>query len=79
MSFGYDSDSLLTRAGALTLTRDTQNGSLTGTTLGVVSDSLAYNNFGELTSYSATISGSPIYSISYTRDKLGRMGVQSLR
>ena len=73
MSFGYDNDSLLTSAGALTLTRDPQNGLLAGTTLGVVSDSLTYNSFGEPTDYTTAISGSPILSVTYTRDKLGRI------
>ena len=35
LAFGYDLDGLLTGAGALTLTRDPQNGRLTGTTLGL--------------------------------------------
>ena len=73
MSFGYDNDSLLTSAGALTLTRDPQNGLLAGTTLGVVSDSLTYNSFGEPTDYTTAISGPPILSVTYTRDKLGRI------
>ena len=63
MSFGYDNDSLLTSAGALTLTRDPQNGLLAGTTLGVVSDSLTYNSFGEPTDYTTAIGGSPILSV----------------
>jgi len=63
----------LTSAGALTLTRDPQNGLLAGTTLGVVSDSWTYNSFGEPTGYTATVSGSPILSVTYTRDKLGRI------
>ena len=73
VSFGYDNDSLLTSAGALTLTRDPQNGLPAGTTLGVVSDSWTYNSFGEPTGYTATVSGSPILSVTYTRDKLGRI------
>jgi hypothetical protein len=38
LAFGYDLDGLLTGAGALTLTLDTQNGRLNGTTLGAMTD-----------------------------------------
>ena len=39
-AYGYDADSLLTQAGSLTLSRNAQNGLLTGTALGSVSDTL---------------------------------------
>ncbi len=73
VTFQYDTDNLLTQAGDLTLTRDPQNGLLTGTTLGSVTDTRGYNGFGELTSYSAAYSGSPLFAQQYTRDKLGRI------
>ena len=73
VAFGFDADSLLTSAGALSLRRDTQNGLLTGTTLGKVSDSLGYNGFGEVNGYSAIANGSVVFLASYTRDKLGRI------
>ena len=73
INFGYDNDSLLTQAGALTLSRNPQNGLLTGTTLGNVTDSWTYNNFAEPTSYTASVAGSPVYSTTFTRDKLGRI------
>jgi len=44
VAFTYDADSLLTGAGSLTLTRNAQNGLLTGSTLGVVTDSRTYKN-----------------------------------
>jgi RHS repeat-associated protein len=72
-NFTYDNDSLLTGAGSLSLTRDPQNGMLTSTTLGTVTDSWSYNGFGELTAYTATASAASAYSASYTRDKLGRI------
>jgi RHS repeat-associated protein len=73
VSFTYDNDSLLTSAGSLSLARDPQNGLLTGTTLGSITDSWTYSSFGEPTGYSATTSGAATYSVSYTRDKLGRI------
>ena len=74
ISFGYDADSLLTAAGALTLTRSPQHGLLTGTTLGTATDTLTYSTFGELSTYQAKVNGTPIWDVQYpTRDALGRI------
>jgi RHS repeat-associated protein len=73
ITFQYDPDSLLTQAGSLTLTRHPQHGLLTGTTLGNVTDSLTYTTFGELATYQASVSGSPLLSTASTRDALGRI------
>ena len=73
ISFQYDPNSLLIGAGALTLTRNTQNGLLTGTTNGGVTDSDGYSTFGEVSTYQANYSGSPQVAIQYTRDSLGRI------
>jgi RHS repeat-associated protein len=72
-SFTYDSEGLLTGAGAMTLSRSSQHGLLTGTTLGVVSDTLTWSAFAELSSYQATVSGTTQFSASYTRDAGGRI------
>ncbi|MBL8253480.1 MAG: RHS repeat protein, partial [Candidatus Competibacter sp.] len=73
VAYQYDPDSLLTRAGDLTLSRDAQNGLLTGTVLGSVSDSLGYNGFGEVATYSAAHNGAALFATQYTRDALGRI------
>jgi RHS repeat-associated protein len=73
INFGYDNDSLLTSAGVETITRSTQNGLITGSTLGVVADLRSYSTFGEISSYTANVSGSPVFSTTFTRDKLGRI------
>jgi RHS repeat-associated protein len=73
VNFGYDTDSLLTSAGSLTITRSAQNGLITGSTLDVVTDSRSYSTFGELSTYSASVSGAPVFNVTYTRDKLGRI------
>lgn len=62
LGFGHDLDGLLTGAGALTLTPDPQNGRLTKTTLGSVSDSYGYDGNGLFASYTATYSGTTLYS-----------------
>jgi RHS repeat-associated protein len=73
ISFGYDADSLLTVAGAETLTYDPTNGLLTETTLGVVTDSLTYNGFAEVDSYTANVNATAVFATSFVRDKLGRI------
>ena len=73
VAYTYDPDSLLTQAGSLTLTRNAQNGLLTGSTLGTVADTWDYNGFGEPAGYTATQGGAPLLAIAYTRDKLGRI------
>ena len=77
VAFTYDADDLLTSTGALTIARDAQNGLVTGTTLGMVSDTLGYNSLGEVSSYQATVDGTPIFSEAYTRDGLGRIAVKT--
>ncbi len=86
-AFGYDADSLLTcaspttcpsGAGALTITRNSQNALLTGTTLGSVTDAYTYNTYGELATYNAKYGATSLYSVTYdatgaTRDALGRI------
>ncbi|MBI4454589.1 MAG: SMP-30/gluconolactonase/LRE family protein [Acidobacteria bacterium] len=73
VTYQYDRDDLLTKAGDLTLNRDLQNGLITATALGNVMDSWSYSGFSEATSYSASHGGTPLYLAQYTRDKLGRI------
>jgi len=73
INYTYDNDGLLIGAGGLSLTRDAQNGLLTGTALGSAASSVSYNTFGELATNAATYGSSLLYSVSYTRDKLGRI------
>ncbi|NLG85563.1 MAG: RHS repeat protein, partial [Firmicutes bacterium] len=71
--YEYDGDGLLTRAGRLTLAYDPQNGLLTGTALEGVTDSYAYNEFGEVTDYVAEYNGMELYRVHLEYDKLGRI------
>ena len=75
VSYGYDQDGLLTSAGTLTLTRDPASGFLTGTSLGSLTDTTTYDpTYGEMSSYTATDSGTELFSVDYTvRDDLGRI------
>jgi RHS repeat-associated protein len=73
VSFTYDADSFLTQAGGLTLTRNAQNGLLTGATLGNLTDSWSTNVFGERTGATAAFSGTNVFAQQLTRDQLGRI------
>ncbi len=73
IAFGYDADDLTTAVGSLTLGRNAQNGLLTGTTLGSVTDSVSYSTFAEVSGYAASTGASQLYSETYVRDNLGRI------
>ena len=73
VTYQYDADGLLVKAGDLTITRDLQTGLVTATTLGAVTTANAYNTFGELIHQEAKTSGNPIFTADYTRDLLGRI------
>jgi RHS repeat-associated protein len=77
VAFSYDSDGLLTQAGPLSLTRDANHGLLTDTTLGTVTTTQSYNPFGELATATATVNGTPQYTVTPTRDQLGRLTEQT--
>lgn len=69
----HDDDGLITQAGALTISRDSGSGFITGTALGAITDSWTYNAFGEPTSYDVLEEGKPILQLQYERDALGRI------
>ncbi len=73
VTFGYDPDSLLTQAGAVSLTRDPQTAFVIGTALGSLTDTRSYSTFGELSSYQATVGPTPLLETQYSRDSLGRI------
>ena len=71
--YSYDADGLWTQVGSLTLNRSAQNGLLTGSSLGVVTDALSYTSFGEVAGYEAKANGVSLFKTDNTRDKLGRI------
>jgi|HubBroStandDraft_3_1064219.scaffolds.fasta_scaffold00489_4 RHS repeat-associated protein len=73
VSYQYDADGLVTQAGDLALQNDAQNGWLSGTTLGTVVTAATFNAFGEVAGTTAAAGSTPLYSVRYTRDKLGRI------
>jgi RHS repeat-associated protein len=73
VSYAYDNDGLLTQAGALTLTRDAQNGLLTATALGNETEGLTYNAYGEQTDFHAAYPAGLDFAVHYDRDGVGRI------
>ncbi|PYK99178.1 MAG: hypothetical protein DME19_09645 [Verrucomicrobia bacterium] len=73
VAFSYDADKLLTRAADLTITRNPQNGLITGKAIGTVTESWAYNEFAEPTNYSSAFGTTPLYTLQLIRDAIGRV------
>jgi RHS repeat-associated protein len=77
IGYTYDQDSLLTGAGQLSLTRNSQNGLLSSTSLGSTTTSLTYNTFGEPITFGGSYNSAPLFSATYTRDSGGRIAEKS--
>lgn len=73
ISYTYDNDGLLTSADSLTLTRDTQHGFLSNTSLNNITTTQSYSSFGETSQYTASYITSNLYDVNYQRDLLGRI------
>ena len=69
----YDDDGLSVQAGDMSTSRDAVSGLVSARGLGLFSESLGYNEFGELTSVTTEYGGVPLYSLQLTRDNLGRV------
>ena len=69
----YDDDHLLRTAGAPTLDRDPASGLVTGTTLGMVTDTRTCDVRREERSYTAAAGGVTVYGAEYTVDDSGRV------
>ncbi len=73
LAYDCDADGLITNAGACRLTRALTNGLLTGIDVGPVAQTLAYNQFVELTNLTATYAGSNLFTEVLGYDKAGRI------
>ena len=73
VTFAYDNDGLLTRAGSLIFGRYALNGLIQTSTLGNVTDTREYNSFGEVETYDASFQTVPFYDVEFVRNKLGRI------
>jgi RHS repeat-associated protein len=73
LSLGYNDDSQLTLAGDLSIQYVAENGLLNGTSIGFIDTDYAYNNYGELNSFSADYAGTGLYNYTLHRDDVGRI------
>ncbi len=71
INFLLDADSLGLSAGAMSITRDTGTGLLTGTSLGALQTTRSFNNLGELESIETGFNNSTLFSLSFSRDEDG--------
>jgi RHS repeat-associated protein len=76
-TLGYDNDGLVTSvatpAGSMSLTYDPTAPRLQTTTLGSVTDTRTYDQFGQVATYTANFGTTVLYDVSYVRDALGRI------
>ncbi len=76
VTYQYDNDKLLASVGSLSISRDVQNGLISGTGLGNLSTNRGYNGYVELSDYSADYNTTALYDVIYTRDNIGRITQQ---
>lgn len=73
ITFDRDADGFLTRSGVLAIFRDAKSGRVSSTSIGSLTSTVTYNPFGELASIGTRAVGSPLFSATFDRDKLGRI------
>ncbi len=73
ISFGYDADSLLTSAGAMTISRDSASGRVVATSVGSTTERYGYDAEGRLESYVAAFGTTEIFRFFLRRDESDRI------
>ena len=73
ITYSYDNDGLLEKAGELILTPDPLNGLLKSTKLGAISDTFEYTTFGEVDVYHVIQNNTGLFSQDFDYDGLGRI------
>ncbi|MCG8417288.1 MAG: hypothetical protein MJE77_05005, partial [Proteobacteria bacterium] len=73
VDYERDDDGFLTRAGALSLSRNVAHGALERTDLGVVSDRWTLSSLGLPEDYRVTSNGSDVYRVQFTTDAGNRI------
>lgn len=69
----YDNDGLLTSVGEVSISYDSDRGTLDTISIGNVEETFTINGFGELKSQVVSVGGQELYSAAYQRDRLGRV------
>ena len=73
VSFGYDADGLLVRAGSIFLTREPASGRLASLSVGLAGETFGYTAYGELASYQARSASGVLLDMALAYDALGRL------
>jgi RHS repeat-associated protein len=73
ITYEYDGDGLLVGVGDLAIQRSAAHGLLTGATLGGITDSWAYDGFGQPSSATSAFGPTVLFQAAYTRDGIGRI------
>lgn len=73
VTYSYDNDGLLTRAGDMTLTRSNVNGLVQSSVHGAISENWGYNGFGEVIEHRVFYDQQELYSLLLDRDVSGRI------
>lgn len=77
ISYQYNDDQEIKKAGDVNITYHVPNGYMTGTTMGSGStgftDTYSYNTYGEVIGYQAKYGTTVIYDLTVTRDAIGRV------
>ncbi|MEM9558546.1 MAG: polymorphic toxin type 10 domain-containing protein, partial [Acidobacteriota bacterium] len=71
ITYAYDDDSLLTRAGALAIAREADTGRIASASVGTIETAVSYTPFGELAAQTVTVDGAPLVAETYGYDARG--------
>ncbi len=77
VSYQYDKDGLLTKAGALTLQPNPANGLIDGLSLDDVATTYEHDGYGARTKATTAFSGQPLLQLAYSYDDLGRLSTKT--
>ena len=73
VTYAFDTDGLLTRAGSVFLTREGPTGRLSGLSVGLANEAFTYTSFGELATYQARSAAGTVLDLALSYDALGRL------
>ncbi len=79
ITYGYDSDGLLTSVGAMTVQRDASNGRAAGTTIGGMTTTIAYDPYSAPQTITTRFGSDTMYKTRYVRDSVGRVAEDTER
>ena len=73
INYTLDPDGVPSQAGSMSISHDPNTGLATGSAIDNFSDAHMYDLVGQEIGYSANVNGSPVYSVQFSYDQLGRI------